>query len=840
MAVDKLGAEVGMGLGKKTFTQIFFAAMAILTAADRVASGANEPAVHLITFDATTAVENTGALPVLMGGKSPGGREINANRRFLTLDGKPWLPVMGEFQYSRYPEKYWDEELLKMKAAGVQIVATYVFWIHHEEVEGEFEWSGRRDLRRFAELCAKNELFLVVRIGPYAHGEVRNGGLPDWVVKKGPTRRNNPDYLAEVTKFYQEIGRELRGQLWKDGGCVIGVQLENEYFGKGADAGAAHISELKRIALQSGLETPLYTVTGWGGAEFPPREVIPVFGVYPDAFWESSLKKLPPSEGYLFSFRRDLGGIATDPLASGSDEKSLSLFPYFLAEAGGGMQVAYHRRPVISADDVAALLVTHLGAGANLYGYYVFQGGSNPLGKHSTMQESAAVDGVYDLPVISYDFQAPLGEFGQVRPAYRTLKAFNLFLRDFGGLLATMRPVKPDIVPSGSGDLETPRVAARVGDHGGFLFFNNHVRDYPMHEQENLRVQVKLPAETITLPRQPFAIPPDAYFLWPLNLDMRGVLLKYATAQLLCTVESGGEAYYFFFAQPGIAAEFAFEEDSVVSAESLFGAVVRADGRIYFENQQAGTLAAATVVGNSGQKIHLVLLSREQAGNIWKVHVGGRDRVLLSGADVFVDGDVLDVRARDAGKMEFSAFPALADEQLAGTVLHGARGTGIFASYSLAVAPIDIPIRTEKVRAADPSEAVKRGKYNALAPTDQDFARAAEWRIRIPGELPQDCGDLFLELNYQGDVARLYRGGALLADDFYRGATWELGLKRFMTPGTKTDLELKVLPLRKDAPIFLEGPGWPSFPSEREVDELKNVKIVPEYEVRVPIGDPKP
>ncbi len=114
-----------------------------------------------------------------------------------------------------------------------------------------------------------------MRIGPYAHGEVRNGGLPDWVIQEGPTRRNDAKYLLHVTRFYGEIARELRGQLWKDGGCVIGVQLENEYFERGDDAGAAHIAELKKIALQAGLETPLYTVTGWGGAEFPHKEVIP-------------------------------------------------------------------------------------------------------------------------------------------------------------------------------------------------------------------------------------------------------------------------------------------------------------------------------------------------------------------------------------------------------------------------------------------------------------------------------------------------------------------------------------------------------------------------------------
>ena len=46
-----------------------------------------------------------------MGGSSPDGVEISANSRFLTLDGSPWFPVMGEFHFSRYPAAGWRDEL---------------------------------------------------------------------------------------------------------------------------------------------------------------------------------------------------------------------------------------------------------------------------------------------------------------------------------------------------------------------------------------------------------------------------------------------------------------------------------------------------------------------------------------------------------------------------------------------------------------------------------------------------------------------------------------------------------------------------------------------------------
>jgi hypothetical protein len=134
--------------------------------------------------------------------RSPDGHTIGLNQRYLTLDGKPWLPVMGEFHFSRVPADEWEDQILKMQAAGVNIIATYVIWIHHEEIEGKFNWTGDRDLRRFAQLCAKHHMYLYARVGPWAHGEARNGGFPDWLIAKGPTRVNDPTYLKYVTDFY--------------------------------------------------------------------------------------------------------------------------------------------------------------------------------------------------------------------------------------------------------------------------------------------------------------------------------------------------------------------------------------------------------------------------------------------------------------------------------------------------------------------------------------------------------------------------------------------------------------------------------------------------------------
>lgn len=151
-------------------------------------------------------------------GEKTGGQKwkiYEADALSLRKNGKRFLPVMGEFHFSRYEPEDWEEELLKIKAGGVTIVATYVLWIHHEEGQGEWDFSGCRNLRKFLELCRKTGLQVWLRIGPWAHGECRNGGFPDWVVNdtRWKVRTNDPAYLKLVETFYRRIGEQAKGMM---------------------------------------------------------------------------------------------------------------------------------------------------------------------------------------------------------------------------------------------------------------------------------------------------------------------------------------------------------------------------------------------------------------------------------------------------------------------------------------------------------------------------------------------------------------------------------------------------------------------------------------------------
>jgi hypothetical protein len=771
--------------------------------------------------------------------RSPTGHSISINSRYLTLDGKAWLPVMGEFHYSRYPAQYWEEEILKMKAGGVQIVSTYVFWIHHEEEENKFDWSGQRNLRHFIELCAKQGMYVWVRIGPWAHGEARNGGLPDWLLGKGPTRVNDAMYLSYTQRFYDQIGQQLKGLTWKDGGPIIGVQLENEYANRSANGGEAHIATLKGMAMKAGLDVPVYTVTGWDNAVVPEHIVTPVFGGYPDEPWAGSREEMPPDTQGVYQFAPSGGNAGIlQGVASPSAPVQYEHYPRLTAELGAGLQLTYHRRVVISPDDIPPIAVTALGTGANLLGYYMYQGGINPEGALSTLQESQATGYPNDVPVKSYDFQAPLGAYGQVNKSFRRLKVVHQFIADFGSDLAPMTRMLPGVVPSGMSNVTTLRIAARTHGDKAYLFFNNYVRHYPMPEQKGVQVVLKLPAETITLPREPVDIPSQSAFWWPVNLDLNGAQLKYATAQPFAKLEDAAATYLFFTPSPGILTEFAFDAPTISSVTPGSGTMIRQDDRILVMGIVPSTKVAIEIRPRQGKAVRIVLLSREQAEDTWKVDIAGRERMLITRADVFDDRGTVHLRSRDPKAFHWSIFPDVMGAQTGSVPLQKSGPDGLFTQYRASVLPKEIQLGVEKVRDAAPPSPVKigpfvnwRGVAVAEAPDDAAFAGAGVWHLTVPDGVPAGLSDVYLDINYVGDVGRLNSGARLLDDYFFNGMPWEIGLKRFPPHTLTKGLDLQILPLQKGAPIYLPMRVWPNFGAQQAIADVTSVRAIPEYEV---------
>ena len=337
---------------------------------------------------------------------------VTWDRHSLMFDGRRVCPVMGEVHYSRIPADEWEREVRKMKEGGLTLIATYVFWNHIEEREGRFRWDGQRDLRRFLEVCKQEHMPVVLRLGPFCHGEVRNGGIPDWMFTKGcRLRSQDKTFLSYVERLYRQIFTQVQGLQWKDGGPVIAAQFDNEYRGSGD-----YLMALKNIAHQIGFDLPFYTRTGWPALSKPVPfgEMLPLYGDYADGFWDKEVKEGVGNYYKAFNFKgfRSSTAIGTDLLGKqeAKTDKGDDDYPYFTCELGGGMVTAYHRRPFISPDDCYSLAVVKLGSGSNLLGYYMYHGGTNPEGELNTLNEVQTSPGTAnnDLPVCTYDLHAGL------------------------------------------------------------------------------------------------------------------------------------------------------------------------------------------------------------------------------------------------------------------------------------------------------------------------------------------------------------------------------------------------------------------------------------------------
>ncbi len=614
---------------------------------------------------------------------APGGHTLTLDSRSLLRDGKPWLPISGEFHFSRCPEAEWRNELIKMKAGGVSLVTTYIFWIHHEEVKGTWDWTGQRNLQQFLETSRQLGLSVLLRIGPWAHGEVRNGGFPDWLQEMGDSkafelRRDNPGYLGYVAKLYAQIAQQAQDLLWKDGGPVIAVQLENEYGGP-----AQHLMTLKQMARDAGMDVPLYTCTGWGGGNPPPfGEIVPLSGAYVEGFWDRSLEKMPSVyagvlrfSGSRHSSAAAMGAVGA--LAPGNAAPASAVYPSLTCELGGGMMSSYHRRVLIYPQDTESLALVRLGSGVNLLGFYMYHGGQNPDGKLTYLNETQATAYWNDLPIKNYDFQAPIGEYGQPREHYHWLRQLGLFLHDFGPGLSAMSSRTP----------ETPgplNWAVRSDGSSGYLFVSHYQRLSPQPALQNVQFQIKLAGGDITVPSAPVAIPDNSRFFWPLNLDLGGIKLIYATAQPICQVDDRGTRYTVFKQTASVPAEFVFDAAGIIVDASSANTATD-NSRILIRNVQPGLGAAVRLRAEDGRRHVIVLLDEATVLNLWKGEWLGQERLFLTHAQLLLDGPTLRLQTEDIKDYAVGILPAPASLSDGRSVV-AAKDDSLFRRFSPQVA----------------------------------------------------------------------------------------------------------------------------------------------------------
>ena len=680
------------------------------------------------------------------------------NEKYLLKNGEAWFPIMGEMHYSRYPKKYWKESIEKMKAGGVDVLSSYVIWIHHEEVEGKYDFSGNKDLRAFVETCKACGMYMILRIGPWSHAEARNGGFPDWLLHKDfEVRTNDEGYFEEVYKFYTKIYEEVEGLLLKDGGPIIGVQIENEYGhcgGLDGEAGENHMRRLTKMAKEIGFEVPLYTATGWGGAV--TGGLLPVMGGYCEAPWDQRLTEIEPSGNYIFTHERNDHNIGSDYGFGTGITFDMNKFPYLTAELGGGLQVTHHRRPVAHSKDIGAMSMVKVGSGVNLLGYYMYHGGTNPKGKRTFLQESRETGYPSDLPELNYDFRAPIRGYGQISETYKEIKLLSMFIHDFGKALCEMPADIPDSNPLYPSNFKDLRTSVRHNGKSGYIFVNNYQRRYPMATHNQVILDVTLENEKITYP--PIDIQDKDFFFYPFNMEVGTATLKTALATPLCCLNNAIKTYVFYTNRQDPAYQI---EGEMKTAE-------------------------------------LVTITREEAKNAWKIQLD-QEYLFISSQIILQKEDGIEMIGE--GKPQFKVYPEL--KEIPQGFIKKAK-EGVFTVYEKEQEVIRPKVTIQLVEETNK-------KVYEIEVLDQDM----------------EANDLWLNIEYVGDSAKLYINQEYVEDHFYTGEAWVIGTKRYELA---KKFRVEIMPLKEDAPLFLEK--WPEM-KNHEACELINVKAQEEYCTRV-------
>ena len=413
-------------------------------------------------------------------------KNITFKDGFFSINGKPTFLVSGEIHYARVPRALWRDRLIRSKRMGINCIQTYIFWNAQEPVEGKFDDSDNRDLDAWLSLIQELGMYAVVRPGPYNCAEWESGGIPAWLTTKPKMeiRNSYPEYLIYVDKYYEHILPIIVKHQINRGGSVVLMQIENEHpAGWGTD-GNDYLKHLHEKAVALGLEVP--------------------------SFYSGLHHGFDPAGNQPF-------GERTSPWHS--TEFWTGWFD------GGGER---------NENDIRYMtynswkIIAYGGAG---YDYYVVHGGTN-FGYTSDDE----------LPT-SYDYKAAIGEEGQLRKLYYSLKKPCTFANSFSDILSNAKEDKSRDAQVAKG----LRVHIRKSSLGTIVFVEN-----PTKSDINTTLTMSSPDVKIPSNGAEFTVPEQGMKAFLVDLVSSGGNEKLTIASdVLEKIKLGLNTYYICYGEAG-------------------------------------------------------------------------------------------------------------------------------------------------------------------------------------------------------------------------------------------------------------------------------------------------
>ncbi len=317
---------------------------------------------------------------------------FEAGKGAFMLNGKPFIVKAAEVHYPRIPRPYWEHRIQMCKALGMNTVCIYIFWNIHEQKEGVFDFTGNNDVAEFCRIAQKNGMYVIVRPGPYVCAEWEMGGLPWWLLKKKDIRlrEQDPYFMERVKIFEQKVGEQLAPLTIQNGGPIIMVQVENEYGSYGEDK--PYVSAIRDIVRQSGFDKVALFQCDWS-SNFEKNGL-------DDLVWTMNFgtgANIDDQFKRLKLLRPDTPLMCSEFWSGWFDKWGGK------HETRAAKDMVDGIRQMLERNISFSLYMTH---GGTSFGHWA---GANSPG--------------FSPDVTSYDYDAPINEYGQTTPKYFELQA---------------------------------------------------------------------------------------------------------------------------------------------------------------------------------------------------------------------------------------------------------------------------------------------------------------------------------------------------------------------------------------------------------------------------------
>ncbi len=516
---------------------------------------------------------------------------VSFDKYSFLIDGKRTYLWSGEVHPYRLPSpELWPDIFQKMKAAGFNTASIYFSWGYHSPREGQYDFSGVRNLDKLLDDARDAGIYVIARPGPYINAEVDSGGFPLWLTDK-PVKNRSPDpaYLKLADQWMTQIDRILaRHQLTDGRGTVIAYQVENEYY-NGSPAGREYMQHLENKARADGITVPL---VGNHNATFVSgKGAVDVSGwdYYPQGFdcsHPSQWKPAPDMAAHRFAgeplFTAEFQGGAFDPWGGPGYAKCAQLINDRFAN-------------VFYKENIAA--------GATAQNFYMLFGGTS-WGWQAIPQNYT-----------SYDYGAAITEGRQFDPKYYEDKRIGYFLH------AVTPITKTNTLAAGR--IDNPRVIdrARINPDTGTQFHLVRHGDTAASTDEAAHLTLSLKEGSFTVPQQAgTAITLDGRESKLLLADymLGATRLVYSTSELMTDATVGNRDIAVLYGRHGSDGETLLGFAAKPKVTVLSGEVTQHWGKhgLRLDYRHDGL---ARVLIDGGQRPLLLLIGDDQATQrVWR------------------------------------------------------------------------------------------------------------------------------------------------------------------------------------------------------------------------------